>query len=62
MHLSPLLHRIWNSALDSKNSEDKSLEDLTELIKDEAKLQMSKRQSRMSLIQTKTGSERHSEV
>ena len=57
MHLSPLLHQIWNSALDSKNPEDKSLEELTELVRDEAKLSMPKHQMRMNLIQTKRGSE-----
>ena len=54
-----MLHQIWNSALDSKNPEDKSLEELTELVRDEAKLSMPKHQMRMNLIQTKRGSERH---
>ena len=53
MHLSPLLHQIWSSALDSKNPEDKSLEELTELVTDEVKLRMPKHQTRMSLIETK---------
>ena len=61
MHLSPLLHQIWNSALDSKNPEDKSLEELTELVKDEAKLRMPKHQRRMNLIKMKRGSERQSD-
>ena len=59
MHLSPLLHQICNSALGSKNLEDKSLEELTELVKDEAKLRMPKHHRRVSLIQNKRGSERH---
>ena len=61
MPLSPLLHQIWISALDSKNLEDKSLEELTELVRDEAKLRMPKHQRRMSSIQTKWGSEIHSD-
>ena len=52
MNLSPLLHQIWNSALDSKNPEDKSLEELTELVKNEAKLRMPQHQRRMSLVQS----------
>ena len=59
MHLSPLLHQIWISALDCKNPEDKSLEELTELIKDEAQLRQHKHQCHMALIQTKRGSGRH---
>jgi len=62
MNLSPLLHQIWNSALDSKNPEDKSLEELTELVKNEAKLRMPQHQRRMSLVQSQGGSERHNDV
>ena len=61
IHLSPLLHQIWISALDCKTPEDKSLEELTELIKDEAKLRQPKHQRGMTLIQTKRGSEKHSD-
>ena len=59
MNLSPLLYQIWMPALDNNNPEDNSLEDLTELLRDEAKLRM--HQHRMSSIQTKRGSERHSD-
>ena len=47
MHLSPPLHQIWNSALDNKNPEEKSLEELTELVQEEAKIRMTKHQRRM---------------
>ena len=32
MHLSHLLHQMWNTALDSKNQEERSLEELTGLV------------------------------
>ena len=62
MHLSPLLHQIWILAPDSKNPEDISLGELTELVKDEAKLRMPKYQRRMALIQIIRGSERLSDL
>ena len=61
MHLSPLLHQIWNSAMDRKNPEKKSLEEMTEIVKEEAELGISKPQRRMNRIQTKRGSERLNE-
>ena len=61
MHISPLLHQICISALDSKNLEDMCLEELTELVRDEDKIRRPKHQHQMSLIQTKRGSERHSD-
>ena len=53
MHLSPLLHQRWKSALDSKNPEVKSLKELLELVREEAILWMPRHQRRMNLIQMK---------
>ena len=61
MHIRTLLHQIWISALDCKNPEEKSLEELIKLIKEEAKLRQPEHQRCMTLIQTKRGSEKHSD-
>ena len=61
MHLSPLLHQICNSAMDRKNPEKKSLEEMTEIVKEKAEIRMLKHQRRMNRIQTKRGSERLNE-
>ena len=61
MHLSPLLYQSWSSSLDSKNPDEKSLEKLSELLRDEAKLQMPRYQRRMNLMQNKRGFEKRSD-
>ena len=55
MHIRTLLHQIWISALDCRNPEEKSLEELT------TKLRQPKHLRCMTLIQTKRGSEKHSD-
>ena len=47
--------------MDRKNPEKKSLEEMTEIVKEEAELGISKPQRRMNRIQTKRGSERLNE-
>ena len=56
MHIRTLLHQIWISALDCRNPEEKSLEELTTKLR-----QPKKHQRCMTLIQTKRGSEKHSD-
>ena len=47
--------------MDCKDPEERSLEELTKAIEEEAKLRQPKHQRRMTLIQTKRGSEKHSD-
>ena len=47
MHLGPLMHHSWISALEDKDSETKNLELIAELIREERKLRMPHHQRRI---------------
>ena len=61
MYLSPLLHKSWSLVLECRDRDEKSLEEPSELVRDEAKLEMLHHQRRMNLIQTKREQDRHSD-
>ena len=55
-----MLHKDWSSPLESKDPDEKSLEALAELVREEAKLRMPHHQKRIDLIKTKRGQEKDS--
>ena len=61
MHLTPLLHESWSTALNAKDPDSKSLEALAELLREEARLRMPRHQRRMDLIKVKRGQDKHSD-
>ena len=61
MHLGPLMHESWSTALDAKDPDDKSLDHIAELIQEEGKLRMPQHQRRLQLLKAKRGSEKHSD-
>ena len=50
MHLGPLMHESWSTALDAKDPDDKSLDQIAELIREERKLRMPQHQRRLKLL------------
>ena len=61
MDLTPLLHESWSTALNAKDPDSKSLEALTELVREVARLRLPCQKRRMYLIKNKRGSEKHSD-
>ena len=61
MHLAPLMHSSWIQALESKNLEEKTLGELTAIIKEEGKLRMPVHQRRLQLLKAKRNQTRHTE-
>ena len=61
MHLSPLLQESWSATLEDKDADNKSLEALAELVREEVRLRMPCHQIRMDLLKTKQGQEKHSD-
>ena len=61
LHLAPLMHSSWIQALESKNLGEKSLGELTEIIKEEGKLRMPVHQRRLQLLKAKRNQTRHTE-
>ena len=57
----PFLHQAWISALQSKDPDNRTLEKLMKALEDEAKLRDPKHTRRMKLLQTKRGSDKHSD-
>ena len=55
MHLSSLLHKSRSTALEAKDPDNKCLEDLAELVREEGRLMMPRHQRRMNLIKAKRG-------
>ena len=61
-YMSPLVRQIWITACShGKDQEERSLEELMKAMEDEAKLRQPKHTSRMLLLQTKRGSDKHSD-
>ena len=61
MHLGPLMQAWWLQALEDKDSGNKNLEQLIELINEEGKLRMQRHQRRLQLLKVKRGNEQHSD-
>ena len=61
MHLPPLMHASWVQALEAKNPDDKSLDELIEFMQEEGKLRMPVHQRRLQLLKTKRNQTRHSD-
>ena len=62
-YLAPILHQIWISACpEAGDPEERNLEELMKVIEKEAKLRQPKHTRRMILLNTKRGSDRHSDL
>ena len=61
MHLPPMMHPSWVQALEAKNPNEHSVDDLIEFLKVEGKLRMPVHQRRLQLLKVKRGSTRHSD-
>jgi hypothetical protein len=61
IHLAPLMHSSWTQAIETKNLEDKSVRELTEIIKEEGKLRMPVHQRRLQLLKARRNQTKHTE-
>ena len=61
MHLGSLMHGSWSTALEVKNPDNKSLEQIAELIREEGNQGTPQHQRRMELLKAKRRSEKHSD-
>ena len=56
-----MIHESWSTALEVKDPENLSLEELAEFVQDEARLRMPRNQRRMDLLKAKRGQEKYSD-
>ena len=59
--MMPLLHKTWIYALQCIDQDNRTLEELTKALEDEAKLGDPKHTRRVKLLQTRRGSDSHSD-